>query len=61
MMGVMGIDCMRAMCGVSSMDRVRNKDVRRRCGSELSIVERTDRNVFRWNGHMERMEEEVVV
>jgi hypothetical protein len=29
-MEVMEIECMRAMCGVSIMDRVRNKDVRRR-------------------------------
>jgi hypothetical protein len=40
---------------------VRNKDVQRRCGSEQIIVERMDRNVFRWNGHMVRMEEEGVV
>jgi hypothetical protein len=44
------------------MDRVRNEDVRRRCGSELSIDERMNRNVLRWYGHVvERMEEERVV
>jgi hypothetical protein len=57
-MGVMERKCMRAMCGVSIMDRVRNEEVRRRCGSELCIGERIDRNVLRWYGHVERMEEE---
>jgi hypothetical protein len=45
------------MCGVSIMDRVRNEEVRRRCGSELSIGERMDINLLRWYGHVERMEE----
>ena len=57
-MGVMEMKCMRAMCGVSIWDRIRNEEVRRRCGSELSIGERMDRNVLRWYGHVERMEEE---
>jgi hypothetical protein len=52
---------MRAMFGVSIMDRVRNEDVRRRCGSEVSIGERMDINVFMWYGHVERMEEEKIV
>jgi hypothetical protein len=55
---VMEIECMRAMCEVSILDGVRNKKVRRRCSSELSIVERLDGNVLRWNGHVERMVEE---
>jgi hypothetical protein len=38
-MGVMEMKCMRAMCGVSIMDRVRNEGVQRRCDSELSIGE----------------------
>jgi hypothetical protein len=38
------------MCGVSIiyMDRVRNEEVQRRCGSELRIGEQMDRNVLRW-------------
>jgi hypothetical protein len=39
--------CMRAMCGLSIVDRVRNEEVRRRCGSEISIGERMDINVLR--------------
>jgi hypothetical protein len=34
-MGVIEMKCMRAMCGVSIRDRIRNEEVRRRCGSEL--------------------------
>jgi hypothetical protein len=41
-MGVMEMKCMRAMCGVKLMDSVKNKEVQRRCGSEISIGERTD-------------------
>jgi hypothetical protein len=46
------------MCAVSIIDTVRNEDVCRRCGSEVSIGERMDRNVLSWYGHVERMEEE---
>jgi hypothetical protein len=60
-MEVMEINCMRAMCGVSIMDRVRNEDVRRRCGSRVSIGERMYRNVLKWYGHVERMEKERIV
>jgi hypothetical protein len=43
----MEMKSMRAMCGVSIMDRVRNEEVWRRCGSELSIGERMASNVLR--------------
>jgi hypothetical protein len=45
-MGVMEMKCMRAMCEVSIRDKIKN-EVRRRCGSELSIGERMGRNVLR--------------
>jgi hypothetical protein len=32
-MKVMGMKCMRAVCGVSIMGRVRNEDIHRRCDS----------------------------
>jgi hypothetical protein len=35
-MGVMEIKCMRAMCEVNIKGRIRNEEVGRRCGSELS-------------------------
>jgi hypothetical protein len=38
-MGVMEIKCMRAMCGVSIKDRIRNEEVWRKCDSELTIGE----------------------
>jgi hypothetical protein len=60
-MEVMEMKCMRAMCGVSIMDGVRNEDERRRRDSEVSIGERMDINVLRWYGHVERMEEERIV
>jgi hypothetical protein len=60
-MRVIEMKCMSATCGVSIMDIIRKEEVRRRCGSELSIGEGMDRNVFRWYGHLERMEEERVV
>jgi hypothetical protein len=39
-MGVMEMKCMRAMCVVSIMDKDRNEEVRRKCGSEINIGER---------------------
>ena len=39
------------------MDRVRNEEVRRRAGIERDLASRADRRVFRWFGHVERMDE----
>ena len=39
------------------MDRVRNKEVRRRAGIERELASRADQRVFRWFGHVERMDE----
>ena len=39
------------------MDRVRNKEVRMRAGIERELASRADQRVFRWFGHVERMEE----
>jgi hypothetical protein len=41
-MGVMEFKCMRAISGISNMDRIRNEKVQRMCGSELTIGERMD-------------------
>jgi hypothetical protein len=60
-MEVMEMKFMRAICGVSIMNRVINEDVCRQCGSEVSVGERMDRNVLMWYGHLERMEEERIV
>ena len=39
------------------MDRVRNKEVHRRAGIERELASRADQRIFRWFGHVERMEE----
>ena len=39
------------------MDRVRNKEVRRRAGTERELASRADQRVLRWFGHVERMVE----
>ena len=43
------------------MDRVRNTIIRGRCGCELSVLERIERNVLKWFGHVEKMGEERLV
>jgi hypothetical protein len=52
-MKVMEMKCMRAMHGVSIIDRVRNEDLCRWCGSEVGIREIMDRNELRWYGHVQ--------
>ena len=41
--------------------RMRNTIIRERCGYELSVRERIERNVLKWFGHVEGMEEERLV
>ena len=36
------------------MDRVRNKEVRRRAGIERELASRADQRVLRWFGHVEK-------
>jgi hypothetical protein len=43
------------------MDRVGNRGVWRRCDSELSIGEQTDKNVLTWYGNVDRLEENRMV
>jgi hypothetical protein len=43
------------------MDKVRNEEVRRRCGSELNIGERMDIKELWWYSHMRRIDEDRVV
>ena len=47
--------CLRSMCRVTKMDRVRNEVVRERVGVTESLSKRVDRKVFKWFGHVERM------
>ena len=39
------------------MYRVRNEEVRRRAGIERELESRADQRIFRWFGHVERMDE----
>ena len=39
------------------MDRLSNKEVRRRAGIERELASRSDQRVLRWFGHVERMDE----
>ena len=53
--------CLRKVCGIRRVDRVRNSLIRERCGFGLSVLERIERNVLKWFGHVERMGEERLV
>ena len=46
--------CLRNICGIRRVDRVRNAIIRERCGCELSLLERIERNVLKWFRHVER-------
>ena len=48
--------CLRSMYGVTRMDRIRNEVVRQGTGVEIELANRVDRNVLRWFGHVERMD-----
>ena len=50
---VFEIMCLRNVCGIRRVDRIRNSLIRERC--ELSVLERMEGNVFKWFGHVERM------
>ena len=45
------------MVRVTRWDRIRNEEIRRRAGIEETLVEKVDRRVLRWFGHVERMDE----
>jgi hypothetical protein len=45
-------------CDQRIIDRVRNVEIRRRCGLKDDVVTRIERGMFRWFGHVERMSDE---
>ena len=51
---VLEMKCLRSLVGVSRMDRVTNKEVRRRAGIVWELASRADLRVLRWFGHVER-------
>ena len=54
---VLEMKCLRSLVGVSRMDRVGNEEVHRRAGTERELASRADQRVFRWFGHVKRMDE----
>ena len=54
---VLEMTCLRSLVRVSRMDRVRNKEVRRRAGIERELGSRAAQRVCRWFGHVEGMDE----
>ena len=52
------MDFLRSMIGKKRNDRVRNEWVRQECDVKESIKVKTKRNLLRWFGHMERMNDE---
>ena len=60
-MNVAKTSCLRSMCEVTRRDRVRNEEIRRRCGLQKSLSERREAAVLRLFEHVERMEGERLV
>ena len=52
---------LRNICGIRQADKVRNSLIRERCGCELSVLERMERNILKRFGHVEKMGEERLV
>ena len=53
-MDVAEMSCLRSMCalcGVTGRDKVRNKEIRRRCGLKKSLSERGEAAVLWWFEH----------
>ena len=55
---VVQMDNLRGLLGIRRMDRVPNARIRELCGVTKGVDERIDEGVFRWFGHVERVEEE---
>ena len=60
-MNVAEMSCLRSMCRVTKRDRVRNEEIRWRCGLQRSLSESGRAAILWWFGHVERMEEERLV
>ena len=54
---ILEMKCLRSLVGVSRMDRGRNEEVCMRAGLERELASRADQRVWRWFGHVERMDE----
>ena len=54
---VLEMKCLGSLVGLSRMDRVRNKEVRRKAVIRRELASRADQIIFRRFGHVERMDE----
>ena len=50
------MDNLRGLLCIKGMDKVPNARTRQLCGVTKSVDEKIDEGVFRWFGHVERME-----
>ena len=49
---------LRAVCGISRRDRVKNARMKEMCGWRKSLFERAEQSMLRWFGHVCRMNNE---
>ena len=49
---------LRSMLEVKLSDRIRNSEIRKRCGLKEDVVTKIEKSMLRWFGHVERMNEE---
>ena len=54
----METEYLRRMCGVNSIDRIRNEEIRRSVRVQNKLSGRVENCVLRWFGHDERMDDE---
>ena len=57
-LNVFEMKCLRKMCGVTVMDRIRNGVIRGEVGVMRDLASRAENCLLRWFGHVERMDGE---
>ena len=57
-LNVFEMKCLRKMCGVTVMDRIRNEVIREEVGVMRDLAGRAESCVLRWFGHVECMDGE---
>ena len=50
------VNNLRCLLGIRRIDKVPNERIRQLCGVTKGVYEKSDVGVFRWFGHVERME-----
>jgi hypothetical protein len=54
---VVEMRALRSMIGVKLNDRVRDEAIKEECDVKEDVVTKIEKNMLRWFGHVERMEE----